>query len=371
MRRNGTVVDRRRSVRMWRFLVATGLAALVVAVPVVGAYAEVPATGVTLTGRVVGPDGAAVRGASVTPQLAGGGSLPAVVTAADGTYALPNLVPASYALFVGARPDTGLMSGYYPDGGVPETPQTITISTGPVQQVPDTRLQRGATVSGTVTRPDGTPVRNAAVWVENVSPAGYGGTGNTDENGDYRVTGVRAGGVTVLASSTLSAESWGSDYSGVSTYYAGATGTPRYSLATVCPRRWASPWRTSTSRCPPGLRGSGGCDVLVAQHAGQRPSGDRHGRRLRSVGHPDRHRRVLRQRPVRGRRAERAGAGDVHVHARRRRRVLRGGRPVHRQRHLRRGRWGDIEFQPGEPAASPHRRGASPRRRSARSAVPR
>ena len=40
MRRNGTVLDRRRSARVRRLLVATGLAALVVAVPVVGAYAE-------------------------------------------------------------------------------------------------------------------------------------------------------------------------------------------------------------------------------------------------------------------------------------------------------------------------------------------
>ena len=161
------------SARVRRLLVATGLAALVVAVPVVGAYAEVPATGVTVTGRVIGPDGAAVQGASVTPQLDGVGSLPAVVTGADGTYALRNLVPGSYALLVGARPDTGLMSGYYPDGGTPEVPARLTVTTAPTQVAPDTRLQRGATVAGTIRRLDGTPVPYADVWVDLVGPGGY------------------------------------------------------------------------------------------------------------------------------------------------------------------------------------------------------
>ncbi|WP_186814881.1 Ig-like domain repeat protein, partial [Cellulomonas terrae] len=230
MQRSGTVLDRRRNVRVRRFLVATGLAALVVAGPVVGAYADVPVTGVTLTGRVVGPDGTAVRGASVTPQL-DGGSLPPAVTGADGTYVLRDLVPGSYALLVGARPDTGLLSGYHPDGASPQVPQRLTVTTALTQVAPDTRLQRGATVAGTVRRLDGTPVPSADVWVDLVGPGGYSFPATTDVYGKYRVVGVRNGKVTVWAGSTRTGE-WGSDYSGIGTFYAGATGTPRRTQAT-------------------------------------------------------------------------------------------------------------------------------------------
>ncbi|KQY42827.1 hypothetical protein ASD18_17715 [Cellulomonas sp. Root137] len=209
--------------------------------------------GVSLTGRVLDPDGVAVQGAFVSAHSSDGMNLSAS-TDATGTYTLRGLRPGAVSLYVSAPMSSDLLSGYYPDGGVPESPQKITIGTGPEQQVPDTRLQRGAIVSGTITRPDGTPVRNAAVWVESVSPAGYGGTGNTDENGDYRVTGIRAGDVTVLASATLSAEPWGSDYSGVGTYYAGATGTPRYSHATRLPAAVGAPVENIDIALPP--RGS-------------------------------------------------------------------------------------------------------------------
>lgn len=229
MRRSGTVLDRRRSVRVRRFLVGTGLAALVVAGSVVGASADETVTGVTLTGRVVGPDGSAVRGASVTPQL-DGASLPAAVTGADGTYALRDLVPGSYALLVGARPDTGLLSGYHPDGGSPQVPQRLTVTTASAQVAPDTRLQRGATVAGTVRRLDGTPVPHADVWVDLVGPGGYSFPATTDAYGKYRAIGVRNGKVTVWAGSTLNTE-WGSDYSGIGTFYAGSAGTPRRTQA--------------------------------------------------------------------------------------------------------------------------------------------
>lgn len=229
MRRNGTVLNRRHSVQVRRLLIATGLAALVVSGSVVAALADTPVTGVTLTGRVVGPDGTAVRGVSVTPQL-DGGSLPAAVTGADGTYALRDLVPGSYALLVGARPDTGLLSGYYPDGRSPQVPQRLTVSTTSPQVVPDIRLQRGATVAGTVRRPDGTPVPRADVWVDLVGPGGYSFPATTDAYGRYRAIGVRDGRVTVWAGSTRN-EEWGSDYSGIGTFYAGAAGTPRRTQA--------------------------------------------------------------------------------------------------------------------------------------------
>ncbi|WP_315095701.1 carboxypeptidase regulatory-like domain-containing protein [uncultured Cellulomonas sp.] len=216
--------------------------------------------GVTLSGRVLGPDGSPVAGANVAP-ISDGGLLLSATTALDGTYTLRGLRPGAYPLYVSAPLTGDLLSGYYPDGGVPTTPQKLTLTTEPVQQAPDIRLQRGATVSGTITRSDGTPVRNAGVWVELVSPTGYGASGSTDELGNYRVTGVRGGDVTVQASAT-DGEEWGADYSGVSTYYAPPTGTPRRSQATVLHPTAGGSLSDIDIALPP--RGSATADVTMS-----------------------------------------------------------------------------------------------------------
>ncbi|KQR12076.1 carboxypeptidase regulatory-like domain-containing protein [Cellulomonas sp. Leaf334] len=216
--------------------------------------------GVTLTGRVVGPDGSPVRGASVSPRI-GDSFPPSAVTGDDGTYTLRGLRPGAYELYVGAPLDGPLLSGYYPDGGIPEHPQKFTLTTTPVQTLPDTRLQRGGTVAGTITRPDGTPVRDASVWVELDDPRGSGSSTTTDEHGDYVATGVRAGNVTVSAVSVLN-EEWGSDYAGINTFYAGSAGTPRRSLATRLPATSAGSLSDIDIALPP--RGTAIADVAMS-----------------------------------------------------------------------------------------------------------
>ncbi|MGD2114272.1 MAG: carboxypeptidase regulatory-like domain-containing protein, partial [Acidobacteriota bacterium] len=139
----------------------------------------------TVTGRVVGPDGAAVPGATA---LAFG--VFTAVTDAAGNFTIP-LVPADRGdLVVSAR---SIAARQVSDGESPPVPPVA----GGVTDVGTIRLEPViGRVTGTVLSPRGEPVRNARVTV--TSGADFRST-NSDSNGQYQVDGLPPGDVEAQA----------------------------------------------------------------------------------------------------------------------------------------------------------------------------
>lgn len=138
-----------------------------------------------ISGRVTRSDGTTpIHGASVTAiNLAGGDAITPVQTAADGTYLIHALAPGSYRV---QATHPYYLSEFYnnspTEGGAQIVAVTATVTTPSI----DFTLDTFATVTGRVTRPDGTtPI--SGVTVTAVNPAtGQGiSTSTTGADGTY------------------------------------------------------------------------------------------------------------------------------------------------------------------------------------------
>ncbi|MEO8037007.1 MAG: carboxypeptidase-like regulatory domain-containing protein, partial [Acidobacteriota bacterium] len=121
-------------------------------------------TGVRLIGRITGPDGSPVNGASVRPDTGGGRGmrLPSMdlgaTTDANGDYAIEAIDPGEKTFQINAP------------GLLPES-KTITLSDKETRL--DVRLSAGARVSGQVVTESGVPVSDAAVSARSASSVNF------------------------------------------------------------------------------------------------------------------------------------------------------------------------------------------------------
>ncbi len=162
-----------------------------VAAPVVRAPAEAAVTtaeeaGTAVRGRVLGADRAAVGGAAVTLISLGGKQLGRSVSRSDGSYGVDAPGAGSYVLIAAA------------EGCQPQA-STIVVTDEPL--VHDVLLSGTSGLAGVVRSADGgTPVAEAAVIVTDVRGEVLA-TGRTDVLGEFTVTDLMPGPVTLAVSS--------------------------------------------------------------------------------------------------------------------------------------------------------------------------
>jgi protocatechuate 3,4-dioxygenase beta subunit len=153
--------------------------------------------GGTLTGRVLGGDGAPVQGATVAThdkewsddlfwQSMGAGAPGAatettVTTGADGSYKIEFLTPAEYQVVVRHR------------DYAQETVKGLTVIEGQTARVPDVQLPQGAEISGTVIGPSGSPLAGATVKMFPTTQNARTYNAQTNKNGEYRIKNIRQG----------------------------------------------------------------------------------------------------------------------------------------------------------------------------------
>ncbi|MFI2629784.1 MFS transporter [Streptomyces collinus] len=159
--------------------------------PFVGAPAEaavttVERTGIAVRGRVLGADRAAVGGAAVTLISLGGKQLGRSVSRSDGSYGVDAPGAGSYVLIAAA------------EGRQPQA-STIVVTGEPLAY--DVLLSGTSGLAGVVRSADGgTPVADAVVIMTDVRGEVLA-TERTDVLGEFTVTGLVPGPVTLAASS--------------------------------------------------------------------------------------------------------------------------------------------------------------------------
>jgi len=168
----------------------------------------------TISGTVTKTGGAAVADASVVLyRQRGSGSATywswytSTRTAPDGTYSFRGLGAGKYTTAVSAS-GQNLLSEWWNDKAHSSTADAISLGAGQTFTA-NTQLALGASISGVVTGPGGSPVAGARVSVFERAP-GSGGTAwwstasaATDSSGAYSVVGLDAGEYTVAFSPPL------------------------------------------------------------------------------------------------------------------------------------------------------------------------
>ena len=118
------------------------------------------------------------------------------ITGPDGKFSFNNLKPDSYRLSATADRLIGLEYGQRTVNG---QPRLLFINTGQTVKDIELRLPATGTVKGRVLDEDGQPATGALVQLLRPSDNGFGrdfqpiGSGNVDDRGDYRVTGLPPG----------------------------------------------------------------------------------------------------------------------------------------------------------------------------------
>jgi len=182
----------------------------------------------TISGRVVGPDGAPVAGAKVSALLGslGGGmgflfGESAAYTGTDGRYVLRDLEVSggNPLVFMSGAPDDAAKKApegrvrVELEGFVPLTSAPFLVTQGAAIDAPELTLSRGQELAGIVREPSGRPAVGATVaWTAVRAPndgstdmnpfrRGDGPKTVTDEDGSYRLMGLPMGKIVVTISS--------------------------------------------------------------------------------------------------------------------------------------------------------------------------
>lgn len=150
-------------------------------------------TGVKLNGRVTGPDGAPLSGASVRQDTTGGrmrtvrigGPDAAVVTDANGEYTIEAVEP-------GEKTFEFTRAGYLSES------RTVTLSGRDARL--DVQLSSGMRLTGVVTTEGGVPVADASVRALSAASGGFGRSTQTDAGGGFQFEGLAPGHYTFSAS---------------------------------------------------------------------------------------------------------------------------------------------------------------------------
>jgi protocatechuate 3,4-dioxygenase beta subunit len=146
-------------------------------------------TGAKLTGRVTGPDGAALSGVNVRQ---GGdqmrmmmGTDASAVTDANGDYTIDSL-------------EQGEKTFVFGRGGYLNETKTVNIASKETRL--DVQLSTGLRVTGQVVTEAGVPVGDASVRASSASASGFGKGTRTDSSGNFTLEGVAPGHYTFTAS---------------------------------------------------------------------------------------------------------------------------------------------------------------------------
>jgi MFS family permease len=155
-------------------------------VPVTGEGRPVTGGGIPVSGRVLGADRVPVAAAAVTLISLGGKQLSRSVARNDGSYGVDAPATGSYVLIASSE-------GYQPQAS------TLVVDSGPVSY--DVLLSGTSSLAGLVRSADsGTPVADAVVIVTDVR-GDVLSTGRTDVLGEFTVTDLVPGAVTLAVNS--------------------------------------------------------------------------------------------------------------------------------------------------------------------------
>jgi len=166
-------------------------------------------TGGSISGVVTSDvDGSPIAGISVQAQNDAGSSMSSTVTGADGAYRIDGLLtgPHRVHFLTGGTP---YISEYWNNSTSYFGSTTVNVQDGAVATGIDAGLSAGASISGVITRDDGSPVTHAFIAANGTN----GGFGNavTDVDGSYTVQGLVADSYTVQFSASadgLISEYW-------------------------------------------------------------------------------------------------------------------------------------------------------------------
>jgi hypothetical protein len=190
-------MTRRDRTFLGRSLVPLLLAALALALALpAGAAAAEPGTG-TITGTVTlegGDPGIGVEVCAIpSPQLEGEEEIWDCESAGSGgRYEIAKVPAGSYKVQFWPAVQASYVFQYYDAAPSWETAQTISVTAGSVNSNIDAVLEKGATISGTVTAAaTGLPVAEVEVCVE--SYEGFGRCEETSASGRYTIEGLPAG----------------------------------------------------------------------------------------------------------------------------------------------------------------------------------
>ena len=166
---------------------------------VFGPAGEEPGTGL-VSGSVVDPRGRGIPNASLTLVRGDPTALLKAVTDASGRFVFENVPSGSFQL-------TTQKAGYMPVAG-PAQPKLVIDSKTRIEDLKLT-LQRGATISGTITDEFGDPLAAAVmainpgtVVIENPGIRSFGRGGATDARGRFQIGGLTAGEYMLMAAPT-------------------------------------------------------------------------------------------------------------------------------------------------------------------------
>ena len=159
--------------------------------------------GVTVSGRVIDPQGRPLPSITVNVNPDGQGSSGWAQTDGDGRYQTNGLPGGSYRVQFQDQSSAPAWATQYWDGADSYNQATLLqlgAGDGPVRDGVDATLRRAASVAGHVYGPGGAPAANVcvnAIETTSDSPTWIGGT-NTQPDGSYRINGLPATPVRIM-----------------------------------------------------------------------------------------------------------------------------------------------------------------------------
>ena len=187
--------------RGWKGALTALLAAALMFTGVGAASAvDAPGSGGSITGVVTSDvDGSPLSGIYVQAQNDDGSSMASAATDADGSYRIDGLLAGAHRVHF-LTSGTPYISEYWNNSTGYFGATTVNVQDGAVATGIDASLSIGASISGVVTRDDGSPVVGAFV----AANGARGGFGNamTDSDGAYTVQGLFADSYTVQFSAS-------------------------------------------------------------------------------------------------------------------------------------------------------------------------
>ena len=134
-------------------------------------------------------DGSPIAGVYVEAQNNDASSLAGATTGPDGTYRIDGLLAGAHHVHF-LTYGTPYISEYWNNSSSYFGATTVDVQEGAVVAGIDAGLSAGASISGVVTREDGTPVVSSPVWA-NGANGGFS-SGFTDSSGAYTIPGLAA-----------------------------------------------------------------------------------------------------------------------------------------------------------------------------------
>jgi hypothetical protein len=147
--------------------------------------------GLSISGRVLLPDGSPAANRWITARSEKDDTH-SDRTGEDGTFEIENLPEGVYDVWANTGGAFRFMEGVEDDGPSLMPTQQAGVPAGTKNL--EIRLRQGAVVGGRVTDENGSPIRGASLWVRSLGEGeNASGWSQTDENGEFRVTGLAPG----------------------------------------------------------------------------------------------------------------------------------------------------------------------------------